>query len=548
MITSIYALKNRIIFGGKKEMIKILFILSLALAFSIGSYLIFFKILLYFNKTDIIGKFLIIKLFSLIFLTFFSFIYFSNIITGLSTFYLSSDVNLYLASPVSYYRIVNMKYWQTFVQSSWMIIFFSLPVFYSLGRVINADIMFYIIIFSSFIPFVIIASLFGVITTGILAKLFSVRRTKWILFVLGLTFGIGFYLYIRFLKPEQFVDPEKFLTLTSYLATLRSADNIFLPTTWIIKIITYLMDKDYFNKEILYYFSLLWINALFFYMIMLEVVSRLFFSSWSNAQEGRQKRITLPWFNKIKNPIIRKDLLIFFRDPSQWSQLFLLLSLVIVYIFNFSALPLEKSPLPTLYLKNLLSFINLGLAGFVLSAISVRFAFPCISTEKASLMLIKASPFSLKKYLYSKYIFNFYPLLILSIILICVTNIILKTDKFVFYLSFITIIFLTSGLTSLSISLGIIFPVLKFENRSSISSSFGGLVCMLISIFFIGAVIILEAHPVSRILWAEVFGRQLSFKATLGIYFSFIAVFLLNLAVLIIPLKIGFKKLCEMEF
>ena len=296
MIVNNYALKNSIIFGGKKEIIKIIFIISLALAFSIGSYHISFKILHYFNSTEIIGTFLIVKLFSLIYLTFFSFIYFSNIITGLSTFYLSTDLNLYMSSPVSYYKIINKKYWDTFYQSSWMIIFVSLPIFFSLGKVINADIIFYLIIIFSFIPFVIISSIFGVITTGILAKAFSVRKTKWILFILGLAFGVGFYLFIRFLKPEQFVDPEKFLTLTSYLASLKSTDNIYLPTTWMLKITSLLMGRDYFNKDIIFYFLLLWTNVLFFYMVMSEILSRLYFSSWSKAQEGRQKRINLSWF------------------------------------------------------------------------------------------------------------------------------------------------------------------------------------------------------------------------------------------------------------
>ena len=50
-----------------------------------------------------------------------------------------------------------------------------------------------------------------------------------------------------------------------------------------------------------------------------------------------------------------KEIKTFFRDQTQWSQLFLIAALVIIYIYNFKVLPLEKSPIKTVYLQNLLS-------------------------------------------------------------------------------------------------------------------------------------------------------------------------------------------------
>jgi hypothetical protein len=64
-----------------------------------------------------------------------------------------------------------------------------------------------------------------------------------------------------------------------------------------------------------------------------------------------------------------KEVKTFFRDQTQWSQLFLIAALVNIYIYNFKVLPLEKSPIQTVYLQNLLSFLNMGLASFVLIAI-----------------------------------------------------------------------------------------------------------------------------------------------------------------------------------
>ena len=90
--------------------------------------------------------------------------------------------------------------------------------------------------------------------------------------------------------------------------------------------------------------------------------------------------------------MLEKDIRVFFRDNTQWSQLLLLAALVVVYLYNFSVLPLEKSPIRLEYIRNQLAFLNMGLAGFVLSAISVRFIFPAVSGEGGAFWIIRDIP------------------------------------------------------------------------------------------------------------------------------------------------------------
>ena len=62
-----------------------------------------------------------------------------------------------------------------------------------------------------------------------------------------------------------------------------------------------------------------------------------------------------------------KDLRLFFRDTTQWSQLILLAALLFVYLFNIKALPLFRGEQVPFFLVSVVSFLNLGLAGFVLA-------------------------------------------------------------------------------------------------------------------------------------------------------------------------------------
>jgi len=95
-----------------------------------------------------------------------------------------------------------------------------------------------------------------------------------------------------------------------------------------------------------------------------------------------------------------KDFKTFFRDNTQWSQLLLIAALVVVYLYNYSALPLTGPGCATFYLQNLISFLNTGLAGFVLAAIGARFVFPAVSAESSSFWIMQTSPLTLRRLLW----------------------------------------------------------------------------------------------------------------------------------------------------
>ena len=86
-----------------------------------------------------------------------------------------------------------------------------------------------------------------------------------------------------------------------------------------------------------------------------------------------------------------KELRLFFRDTTQWSQLILLAVLVVVYVFNIKYLPLRGEGV-TFFLVNVIPFLNLVLAGFVLASVAARFIFPSVSLEGRTLWLLRSSP------------------------------------------------------------------------------------------------------------------------------------------------------------
>jgi len=223
--------------------------------------------------------------------------------------------------------------------------------------------------------------------------------------------------------------------------------------------------------------------------------------------------------------------------------LLLLTALIIVYLYNFSVLPLEKSPIKSIYLQNALSFLNIGMAGFVISALAVRFVFPSISSEGKAFWIILSSPLSLKRFLWCKFFSYLIPLAVISEILIVYSNYLLRVGGFMMVLSSTTIFFMVFGIVALGVGFGSIYPNFEHENIAKIATSYGGFIYMVTSFIFIAITVVVEAGPVYSILKARFKGEPISELQWIWIACSFIFVVFLSILTVKKSMSAGIKAL-----
>jgi ABC-2 type transport system permease protein len=537
---------------------KWVFLTALAVGFWLFTFFIFHKVLVYFRSIELFGDLLNFRLLSMMLLTFFSILLFSNLISSLSTFFLSEDLNLILCRPVSLEQIYYARLTETLFYSSWMVLLFALPVFLAYGWVYGASWKFYAILLGALIPFLVIPAALGSMLAMILVNIFPARRTKDILFLLSILLVVGLYLLFRFLRPEQLTNPDSFAGLVEYMSALSAPSWPFLPSFWLAESVMPYLQKT--NSPAGFYLTCLWSTAGGFGVIGSWVAQALFFTGWTKSQEARRAYLArIPAFNRVLEAVSRplrvqaramvlKDGKTFFRDTTQWSQLILLTALVVVYLYNFSVLPLDQAPMPSFFLQNLISFLNLGLAGFVLSAVAGRFVFPAVSQEGFSFWIIRSSPLSLRTFLWSKFWTSLIPLLLLAEILIFLSNWLLKVTPLMMAISSFTILFLTCGIVGLGVGVGALYPQFRLENTARMAWGLGGAVYMIVSMVFIGAVVVLEAWPVYTLFMAKVHHRSISSLEWAGILASFAGVALLIAFATVGPVKLGLKKLEEMDF
>ncbi|MGE5174307.1 MAG: putative ABC transporter permease subunit [Betaproteobacteria bacterium] len=552
-----HAVKNRLTRLAPGDGFKASVLAFLGLAFWALIFGVSYRVLSYFRTIEGLGDLLALRLLSMILLTFFSILIFSNIVTSLSTYYLSGELEILLSSPVRIESIFRTKFTETLIDSSWMTLIYGLPVFIAYGTAFKASPGYYLGLVLTIIPFVLIPAAIGIIITMLLVNAFPARRAKDIIVLLGLLFFVVIYILFRMLQPEKLVDPDTFPSLVQYLTAMRAPMSPLLPSSWATEILSPLLRKT--HGESVFFLLLLWSTGLAGIVIGEWVCLKIYYAGWSRSQEGKKAPIsrsqaadlffsfiTMPFRGKMR-AVVLKDLKLFFRDTSQWSQLFLIVALMIVYIYSFRLLPIERAAMPSFFLQNLISFLNLGMVGFVTSAVAVRFVFPAVSLEGASFWIIRSSPLSIKSFLLAKFWSSLLPLLVLSEMLIIVSNILLKVTSFMMILGVITVFMMTFGIAALGVGLGSIFPKFKHENVAQIPTGFGGIVYMLLTMLFIGVVITFEAWPVYKIFMAQTVGSRITTGGWILITGSAALVVTVNILALILPIKIGISRLLDRE-
>ncbi len=530
------------------------FLLALvALGFWAAVFGLSYRILSYIQSTSEVGVPLASKMLSIILLAFASLLLLSNLITALSAFFLAKDLDLLVSSPTDWLRLYLAKLGETLLHSSWMVVLMAVPIFTAYGMVFHGGPLFPLVVAGALVPYFVLPCVVGSAATLLLVNIFPARRTRDLLSLIALGAVGGLVLLFRLVRPEQLARADGVRNLLDYLAALQAPTSPFLPSEWATAMIMNWLRQVADPLPI----ALLWTTAPAFVVLGAALHGRLYHAGFSKAQEGAERFVRARGWSGLMARVFRrmpaarrefvlKDLRLFFRDTTQWSQLILLAVLLVVYVFNIKSLPLFSGEKVPVFLVSLVVFLNLGLAGFVLAAVAARFVFPAVSLEGKQMWLLRSSPLDLRALLWSKYWTGTIPLLVLAVVITFSTNLLLRATPFMMAISLGTMVLLTFAISAMALGFGALYPRFDTENAAQIPTSFGGMVFMMSAIVLLGVVLVLEATPVLGYLRAQLQG----YAPVPGPWMvaSLVAVVVVCLAATIIPIRLGLARVEAMEF
>jgi ABC-2 type transport system permease protein len=528
-------------------------IVGLGLVFWTLAFLVLRRVLTTAKAAEEIGALLPPKLLGIAMLTFASILLLSNVITALSTFFLSKELDGLIAAPVDWLHLYLAKLAETTLHSSWMVAILAVPLFAAYGAVFEGGPLFPLVVLGAMVPFLVIPSVLGTALTLLLVNIFPARRARDLLGLVAIgAVGIA-VVVLRILRPERLARPEGYESLLDFLAMLRTPQSSWLPTEWVVQMTMNWLTRLADPLPI----ALLWTTAGAFVVFGALLHRQFYWTGFTRAQEGAERFVQGGGWLGASSLLLRrarpqvrefvlKDARLFFRDTTQWSQLILLAVLLVVYLFNIRALPLFTGERISFYLVTLITFLNLALAGFVLAAVAARFVFPAISLEGRQMWLLRSSPLDMRTLLASKYWTGTIPLLAVAVILSVATNTLLKATPFMMLLSVATIGGFTFATCALALCFGTLYPQFDTENAAQIPTSFGGLVYMLSSILLLAALIALEARPVLEYVQAYRDGRDAA--ATQSTIVAFGAAAALCAVTTVVALRTARERLEAREF
>ncbi len=542
--------RNRTRHHQRGDLRRVVVMSAVALGFWSVAFLLALKLLRYFRSAEDIGALLASKLLAMILLSFGSILLLSNTIAALSNFFLSRDLDQLAAAPVGSGALYRARLAETAMHSSWMVALLLVPLVGAYGAAYRGGLDFVLFALAVFVPFLLIPAAMGSGVTLLLVNVFPARRTRDLLSVIAAMAVAGLVLLFRAARPEQLARPEGFANFMQFVAALDTPSSPWLPSEWVSEaVVKYLSGKAAWQPLVR-----LWAVAAVLVGIGHLLYARGWRRAYSMAQEGATKRGTaltqrprldraLACLGPLRRELVLKELRVFGRDSTQWSQLVLLAVLLVVYVANVRYLPLDGEGV-TVLLRNLIPFLNLALAGFVLASIAARFVFPSVSLEGRAWWLLRSSPLPVRELLWAKFWVGAIPLLVLALVLVGATNVMLRVQPFVHVVSLVSIAALVFPLAALALSYGAFHPQFDSENAAQIPTSFGGLLFMVSAVGLIGAVAYLAGRPAARWIVAEHFGRA---RDPMDLVVPFAIALAVCAAGTVIPLTLARRQLEQLE-
>jgi ABC-2 type transport system permease protein len=465
--------------------------------------------------------FLAEKLLMMIYMTLFSMLLLSALLTSLDVFFISRDLHFLFSTPLPVRSAFAWKMLETAAYSSAMVVFFSLPVLFFYCRWFAPGAGQVLQVVLAFLLFIAGGVLAGILLGLVIPAFFSVRRLQPVLSVFSIILISTIVVFLRLLRPERFLEPSEIDNVLRYMGSLDLKVFYYFPFSWLARAMSLTADgKNASYWKIIALFVLLAAALLALIFWLRKKIYLQLFDKLNRGGKGYYKSRWRP--SQLKNdylPLLRKEGKTFLRTPAQWSQLLIVGALVAVFVINMKMIPM---PHPSV--KNFVSYLNLIMAVFIVSGLNSRFTFTSIPNEGPGQAHILASPYAKVKFYRFKLLFHLLPLLLVGFVLYGLGDLALHFDGFTRIIAFLflpaTIIFLTI----FSLVLGIETNETNPLSPEHVIVSKQGISYMLWSmIYLVGGMIVL-ARPIGTYYWRHFTHQPIPYTEITAWFTSFLLV------------------------
>jgi ABC-2 type transport system permease protein len=481
--------------------------------------------------------------------------------------YRSPEARLLLTLPVRAETIYAHKFREALWFASWGFILLGSPMLVAYGVVQEAAWPYFALLLPFMLAFVSIPAALGGLACLALVGWLPRLRLHALSIAVSIACLIAIWLGWSFLTQPR-AEAMSAAWFEQTFARLAITEQKLLPSWWLS---SGLMEAARTTRdgrlstpgllEAIKFLALLIANAMVLQLAaawLARIAYRRGFSHLSGEVPARRRRRT-SWLDRLliggdsaAGPLrllLVKDLRLFRRDISQWSQFLIFFGLMGLYFFNLRSFNYHNA------YASMIGFLNLAVVGLILSTFTTRFVYPMISLEGRRFWILGLLPVDRDQIVWSKFLFSFLGGLLPCAGLVLLSDSMLGLPPRLIVLHEYCCLLLCLGLSGIAVGLGARMPDLRESSPSKISSGFGGTLCLVLSSLFIMFVVIVAAIPTHLFLLARTLGPAVIAVdgllawagGTGGAAASLAAITAVGLAATLVPLVLGLRAFRRLE-
>ena len=469
--------------------------------FLVGDYVLFARLFRAIagveSETPIFALGLLRNLLGLVFLVASVTLFSSSMAAAIACFFTDLDLDIYHAGPRTKLRIALARWLKTLMQSATVVFVFLIPLVVAFGRQYDKPLSFHVVVLANLVLLLTIPVTLASVVILLLVRWFPVRRVYQIVASIAALVLTLVVIAFRMSRPERFFAELSTVDVAEVLRAIELPSMSVYPSTALAELMT--------KSGMPWLAPRIGLTALLAFAGFVLLARAWYFRAFVRARESmaptaigasQATRLLDRIFARADPPLramIGKEVRTIGRDVAQWSQIFVMGALLFIYLYNIRMLPLGGDTRATL-----VAYANLGMSGFVIAAICLRFAYPSVSAEGKAFWIIQSAPISYRDFLIVKVAVYAAPLTLLSILLTAVANFILDANAVVWTFTLAGALLLAVTLVSLGVGLGALAPNFNAENPLQVGLSLGGFGYMAVSLAYVAAVMVLMARPMMR--------------------------------------------------
>jgi ABC-2 type transport system permease protein len=482
--------------------------------------------------------------------------------------YRSPEARLLLTLPVRAETIFAHKFREALWFASWGFVLLGSPMLVAYGVIREAHWTYFLLLLPLMIAFVTIpAAAGGICCITLVAWLPRLRVHALSIAVAAACVGAIWLGWSLVAQPRS--DAMSTAWFEQTFARLAITEQKLFPSWWLASGLIEAARTDSGGgfsatglAEAFRFLSLLVANALLLQLIagwLARVAYRRGFSNLAGEVPARRRRRTglldrvlIGGDAAVGRPLrllLVKDLRLFRRDISQWSQFLIFFGLLGLYFVNLRSFNYHNA------YASMIGFLNLAVVGLILSTFTTRFVYPMISLEGRRFWILGLLPVHRDQIVWSKFLFSFLGGIGPCAALVILSDSMLGLSWRLIALHVYCCLLLCLGLSGIAVGLGARMPELRESSPSKISSGFGGTLCLVISSLFIMMVVIVAALPTHLFLLARTLGPTVIAPdgmlawagGPMGSAASLAVVTTAGLAATVAPLLVGLRAFRRLE-